>query len=87
MAEFERMPGLYRDLYRGFTVKHFREQLGKRHHYTLGYTVTKLHLHRVGWDGRMAPPGAEPKKAETGGQYAIRSDRPIPNAQHSTKPV
>lgn len=42
------MLGLYRDLYRGFTVKHFHEQLGTRHHYTLGYTVTKLHLHRAG---------------------------------------
>ena len=42
------MLGLYRDLYRGFTVKHFHEQLGKRHNYTLGYTVTKLHLHRAG---------------------------------------
>ena len=31
MAEIERMLGLYRDLYRGFTVKHFHEQLGKRH--------------------------------------------------------
>jgi hypothetical protein len=39
---------LYRDLYRGFTVKHFHEQLGKRHNYTLGYTVTKVHLHRTG---------------------------------------
>ena len=26
----------------------FHEQLGKRHGYTLGYTVTKLHLHRAG---------------------------------------
>jgi hypothetical protein len=42
------MLGLYRDVYRGFTVKHFYEQLGKRHNYTLGYTVTKLHLHRAG---------------------------------------
>ena len=48
IAEIERMLGLYRDLYRGFTVKHFHEQLGKRHGYTLGYTVTKLHLHRAG---------------------------------------
>ncbi len=48
VAEIERMLGLYRELYRGFTVKHFHEQLGKRHHYTLGYTVTKLHLHRAG---------------------------------------
>ncbi len=36
------------ELYRGFTVKHFHEQLGKRHNYTLGYTVTKVHLHRAG---------------------------------------
>jgi transposase len=47
-AEIERMLGLYRDLYRGFTVKHFHEQLSKRHNYTLGYTVTKLHLHGAG---------------------------------------
>ena len=49
VAEIERMLGLYRDLYRGFTVKHFHEHLGKRHNYTLGYTVTKLHLHRAVW--------------------------------------
>ncbi len=48
VMEIERMLGLYRELYRGFTVKHFHEQLGKRHNYTLGYTVTKLHLHRAG---------------------------------------
>src|SRR5271163_2872139 len=48
VVEIERMLGLYRDLYRGFTVKHFHEQLAKRHNYTLGYTVTKLHLHRAG---------------------------------------
>src|SRR3984957_5407963 len=48
VAEIGRMLGLYRDLYRGFTVKHFHEQLGKRHNYTLGYTVTKVHLHRAG---------------------------------------
>jgi len=30
-AEIERMLGLYRDIYRGFTVKHFHEHLGKRH--------------------------------------------------------
>jgi len=48
VAEIERMLGLYRDIYRDFTVKHFHEQLGKRHNYTLGYTVTKLHLHRAG---------------------------------------
>src|SRR6201985_3850847 len=48
VAEIERMLGLYRDIYRGFTVKHFHEQLIKRHNYVLGYTVTKLHLHRTG---------------------------------------
>jgi transposase len=48
VAEIERMLGLYRDLYRGFTVKHFHEQLGKRHNYKLAYTVTKVHLHRAG---------------------------------------
>jgi transposase len=48
VAEIARMLGLYRDLYRGFTVKHFHEQLLERHNYTLGYTVTKLHLHREG---------------------------------------
>lgn len=48
VVEIERMLGLYRELYRGFTVKHFHEQLGKRHNYRLGYTVTKVHLHRAG---------------------------------------
>lgn len=47
-AEISRMQGLYRDLYRDFTVKHFHEQLVKRHNYVLGYTVTKVHLQRAG---------------------------------------
>lgn len=42
------MLGLYREHYADFTVKHFHEQLLKRHDYKLGYTVTKLHLHRSG---------------------------------------
>jgi hypothetical protein len=42
------MLGLFRDSYADFTVKHFHEQLGKRHGYRLGYTVTKVHLHRAG---------------------------------------
>ena len=46
--EIERMLGLYRDLYHGFTVKHFHEKLVMRHNYKLGYTVTKLHLQRTG---------------------------------------
>ena len=47
-AEIERMLGLYRDQYPDHTVKHFHEQLGKRHGYKLGYTVTKVHLQRAG---------------------------------------
>jgi transposase len=60
--EIERMLGLYRELYRGFTVKHFHEQLGKRHGYTLGYTVTKLHLHRAGLVQAAAKRSAHRKK-------------------------
>jgi transposase len=53
-AEIARMLGLYRDRYGGFTVKHFHEQLVKRHGYVLGYTVTKVHLQRAGLV-RVAP--------------------------------
>jgi hypothetical protein len=48
VAEIERMLGLYRAHYGDFTVKHFHEQLVKRHDYKLGYTVTKVHLQRSG---------------------------------------
>ena len=34
------MQELYRDRYTGFTVKHFHEQLVKRHNYVLGYPTT-----------------------------------------------
>jgi transposase len=47
-GELERMLGLFRDKYADFTVKHFHEQLVKRHNYFLGYTVTKLALHAAG---------------------------------------
>jgi transposase len=47
-AEIERMLGLYRADYSDHTVKHFHEQLTKRHGYKLGYTVTKVHLQRAG---------------------------------------
>lgn len=50
------MLGLYREVYRGFTVKHFHEQLLKRHNYALGYTVTKLHLQRSGLVQRAKKP-------------------------------
>src|SRR3546814_2848254 len=45
-AEIARMLGLYREHYADHTVKHFHEQLVKRHGYKLGYTVTKVHLQR-----------------------------------------
>jgi transposase len=38
--EILRMLGLYREHYADFTVKHFHEQLVKRHDWRLGYTVT-----------------------------------------------
>jgi transposase len=69
VAEIERMLGLYRDIYRGFTVKHFHEYLGKRHNYTLGYTVTKLHLHRAGLVQAATKRSAHRKK---------RPRRPLP---------
>jgi transposase len=46
--EIERMLGLFRDKYSDFTVKHFHEQLVKRHNYTLGYTITKGRLQDAG---------------------------------------
>jgi len=46
--EIARMLDLYRGSYAEFTVKHFHEQLRKRHGYKLGYTVTKVHLQQAG---------------------------------------
>lgn len=62
VAEIERMLGLYRDLYRGYTTKHFHEQLIKRHGYTLGYTVTKLHLQRSALVAKATTRSAHRKK-------------------------
>ena len=42
------MLGLYEERYGEFTVKHFHEQLRKRHDYKLGYTVTRLSLQSAG---------------------------------------
>lgn len=46
--EILRMLGLFRDHYADFTVKHFHEQLRKRHGYKLGYTVTRVNLQAAG---------------------------------------
>jgi transposase len=48
VEEIARMLGLHERLYSDFTVKHFHEQLVKRHDYKLGYTVTRLSLQRAG---------------------------------------
>ena len=63
-AELERMLGLYRDKYADFTVKHFHEQLVKRHGYKLGYTVTKLNLHAAGLVKPAAKRSAHRKKRQ-----------------------
>jgi transposase len=47
-GEIDRMLELYRTVYSDFNVKHFHEQLVKRHGYKLGYTVTKVRLHAAG---------------------------------------
>ena len=67
--EILRMLGLYREHYADFTVKHFHEQLVKRHDWRLGYTVTKLHLHRAGLVKPAARRSAHRKK---------RPRRPMP---------
>src|SRR6185503_16106906 len=48
VEEIARMLGLYEASYADFTVKHFHEQLIKRHGYKLGYTVTRLALQGAG---------------------------------------
>jgi transposase len=60
--EILRMLGLYEEHYATFTVKHFHEQLVKRHGYKLGYTVTKVHLQRAGLVVRAKKRSAHRKK-------------------------
>ena len=60
--ELERMLGLFGDKYADFTVKHFHEQLQKRHGYELGYTVTKLALHAAGLVRKAPKRSAHRKK-------------------------
>jgi transposase len=67
--ELERMHDLYRERYSDFTVKHFHEQLQRRHHYKLGYTVTRLSLQSVGLVAKAKRRGAHRKK---------RVRRPLP---------
>ena len=68
-AEVESMLGLYVERYSDFTVKHFHEQLVKRHGYKLGYTVTRLCLQSAGLV-RAAPRRSAHRKK--------RARRPLP---------
>ena len=60
---------LFSTVYLDHTVKHFHEQLVKRHDYRLGYTVTKLTLHAAGLVRPAVRRGAHRKK---------RPRRPLP---------
>ena len=62
--ELERMHELYRERYSDFTVKHFHEQLVKRHHYKLCYTVTKASLQAAGLVAKAKRRSAHRKKRE-----------------------
>jgi transposase len=68
-SELERMRRLYREEYADFTVKHFHEELRKRHNYTLGYTVTRLALQSAGLVVKAKRRGRHRKK---------RPRRPLP---------
>src|SRR4030088_3077677 len=60
--KLERMLGLFREKIADFTVKHFHEQLQKRHDYVLGYTVTRLALHAAGLVRKAPKRSAHRKK-------------------------
>ena len=63
-AELTRMQRLYQERYRDFTVKHFHEQLQKRHGYTLCYTVTRLALQAAGLVSKTKRGGPHRKRRE-----------------------
>jgi transposase len=62
--ELTRMQRLYQERYRDFTVKHFHEQLQKRHGYKLGYTVTRLSLQAAGLVAKTKRGGPHRKRRE-----------------------
>jgi hypothetical protein len=61
-AELTRMQRLYQERYRDFTVKHFHEQLQKRHD-ELGHTVIRLSL-QAGLVAKTMRGGAHRQKRE-----------------------
>lgn len=68
-SELDRMRRLYREEYADFTVKHFHEELRRRHNYTLGYTTTRLALQASG-EVKPAPGRGKHRKK--------RARRPLP---------
>src|ERR1700761_4827595 len=64
-TELDRMHRLYREEYADFTVKHFHEELRKRHGYTLSYTVTRLSLQSAGLVQAGAQARQAPQEAPT----------------------
>ena len=54
----QEVEALYRERYRGFTAKHFHEQLVARHAFAWGYTWTKARRARIG-----APRADQPSRS------------------------
>ena len=63
-AELTRMQRLFPDRYRDLNTKHFHEHLVERHHYKLGYTVTRLALQAAGLVAKSERGGTHRKKRE-----------------------
>jgi Helix-turn-helix domain len=64
VAELGRMAELYRQRYHDFNVKHFHEQLTRRHGYKLGYTVTRLWLQAAGLVAKARRRGPHRRRRE-----------------------
>src|SRR6476660_416566 len=88
LAELTRMQILYQERYRDFTVKHFHEQLVKRHNYKLSYTVTRLALHGPAWCARRSGAAAPTARSASVGHCpaccSFRTAPPIAGSARST---
>lgn len=63
-SERERMLALYREVYRGWNVKHFHEHLRRDYAFRWGYTWVKTQLHTAGLVERAKRRGAHRRKRE-----------------------
>jgi Winged helix-turn helix len=63
-GEIDRMLELYRNVYRGWNVKHFHEHGMRDHQFAWGYTWTKTQLHTAGLVERAKRRGAHRRKRE-----------------------